>query len=174
MDTKQDESSLPSPSEPSPTEEVPVKKESDKVEIRKRFRLYENPSRHFCLFFSDICQNYPATSVILEHWNVAERPAEHKINGVPCIVDLQSSDVWLGSQCLHWLRRAVIASAQQIPLAMPRGDYLKRKYSSPSTEDTSTEISSPTISPEIDINQEETLQQDSSPPPEETQKSESN
>lgn len=162
MDTKESDSPLPVPED---SEELPPKQDvtvSEKPVVKeKRFRLYEKPSSHFCLFFQDVYRNYPAVLSIMEVWDIAEKPAEHKIEGVPCIIDLHSPDVWLGSKCFEWLRRAVVASAQQIPIIMPANHLLRKRYSSsPSTDESSTDISSPSVSPEIDANQEESLQQE--------------
>jgi hypothetical protein len=129
---------------------------------RKRFRLYFKNASSYCTFFRDVLRAYPATWDLLELWDIDKQPAEHEIGGVPCIFDLSfpKSSPWLGSRCFDWMRKAVVVSAQRIPLRMPPDSTLRDWYSS--GESSSADPPESSVSPEIDANQEHS-EHDASP-----------
>lgn len=125
---------------------------------RRRFRLYVTLDCIYCSYLRDILHMYPAVLGLLDIFIITEdRQAEHKIRGVPSILDLHLDRTrsWLGSQCFDWIRQSVLLSAEMVPKVMPTQRQLLQRYasSSPPSTEPRTETDSP--SPEIDTNQEE-------------------
>lgn len=128
------------------------------------FRLYVDENSFCCKFFADELAKYPAVLSQLQIWHVNNLAPEHKISGVPCIVDTQNHQrMWLGSACLDWLKMAVHYSATKIPLRIPMHHVLRSLYTSTSTTTSSSvditkssgESSTSSSSDVLDSNQED-------------------
>jgi hypothetical protein len=150
MDTKEHETTVAPPDPPEPAGGKPVEKPS------KRFRLYVRTDSVYCAYLKEVLSEYPAVLTMLEIWIVTvDRRAQHRIRGVPCIVDLvlEQDRSWVGRECFDWMRKAVVMTVNYIPLKMPSEQELVRRYYSPSQSDMTSEETSP--SPDIDVNQED-------------------
>lgn len=139
----------------------------------KRFRLYIAQDCLYSQYFKDILRHYPAVFRLLEI-EIWQKGDKHPLlmRGTPCILDMyHEGDHWNGNQCLQWLRRAIVLTADFLPLGMPSHQQLRQLYSkveqipfseSSSSSSSSSSLSAMTPSPEIDQNQEETASASSS------------
>lgn len=145
---------------PDPVQTSPLVDGVDAVE----FRLYVDENSLCCKFFADELAKFPAVLSQLQIWHVNNLAPEHKISGVPCIVDTGNKErMWLGSACLDWLKMAVHYSATKIPLRIPMHHILRSLYTSTSTTTSSSvemakssaESSTSSSSDVLDSNQED-------------------